>query len=102
MAKPSTILAKRNKNKSKIGSSVDTGENSPVNTWAQQELQAVMTDIADLESRLGEHGSIRMATMPIWLQRIGGIGAGRWWYWMSLAGLIALESVLYSMVVLFY
>ena len=45
---------------SEDSSSVDTGENSPVNTWAQQELQAVMTDIADLESRLGEHGSIRM------------------------------------------
>ena len=80
---------------SEDSSSVDTGENSPVNTWAQQELQAVMTDIADLESRLGEHGSIRMATMPIWLQRIGGIGAVVG-VLMSLAGLIALESVLYS------
>ncbi|MBF1754186.1 MAG: AAA family ATPase, partial [Veillonella sp.] len=80
---------------SEDSSSVDTGENSPVNTWAQQELQAVMTDIADLESRLGEHGSIRMAAMPIWLQRIGGIGAVVG-VLMSLAGLIALESVLYS------
>ena len=80
---------------SEDSSSVDTGENSPVNTWAQQELQAVMTDIADLESRLGEHGSIRMAAMPIWLQRIGGIGAVIG-VLMSLAGLIALESVLYS------
>ena len=80
---------------SEDSSSVDTGENSPVNTWAQQELQAVMTDIADLESRLGEHSSIRMATMPIWLQRIGGIGAVVG-VLMSLAGLIALESVLYS------
>ncbi len=80
---------------SEDSSSVDTGENSPVNTWAQQELQAVMTDIVDLESRLGEHGSIRMATMPIWLQRIGGIGAVVG-VLMSLAGLIALESVLYS------
>ena len=79
---------------SEDSSSVDTGENSPVNTWAQQELQAVMTDIADLESRLGEHGSIRMATMPIWLQRIGGIGAVVG-VLMSLAGLIALESVFY-------
>lgn len=80
---------------SEDSSSVDTCENSPVNTWAQQELQAVMTDIADLESRLGEHGSIRMAAMPIWLQRIGGIGAVIG-VLMSLAGLIALESVLYS------
>ena len=36
-----------------------------------------------------------MAAMPIWLQRIGGIGAVVG-VLMSLAGLIALESVLYS------
>ena len=80
---------------SEDGTSVKTGENGPVNEWAHQELQAVMSDIIELESRIGDNGSTRMASMPIWLQRIGGIGAVIG-VLMSLAGLIALESVLYS------
>ena len=60
-----------------------------------------MTDIADLESRLGEHGSIRMATMPIWLQRIGGIGAVVGGIDVS-GRTYCTESVLYSIGVLFY
>lgn len=80
---------------SEDSASAKTGENGPVNEWAHQELQAVMSDITELESRIGDNGSARMASMPIWLQRIGGVGAVIG-VLMSLAGLIALESVLYS------
>ena len=74
---------------------VPSSEEVFVNEWAYQELQTVISDIVDLESRIGENGETRMASMPIWLQRIGGIGAVIG-VLMSLAGLIALESVLYS------
>lgn len=74
---------------------VPSSEGASVNEWAHQELQTVISDIVDLESRIGENGDTRMASMPVWLQRIGGIGAVIG-VLMSLAGLIALESVLYS------
>lgn len=74
---------------------VPSSEGASVNEWANQELQTVISDIVDLESRIGENGDTRMASMPVWLQRIGGIGAVIG-VLMSLAGLIALESVLYS------
>ena len=74
---------------------VSSSEGASVNEWAHQELQTVISDIVDLESRIGENGDTRMASMPVWLQRIGGIGAVIG-VLMSLAGLIALESVLYS------
>ena len=74
---------------------VPSSESASVNEWAHQELQTVISDIVDLESRIGENGDTRMASMPVWLQRIGGIGAVIG-VLMSLAGLIALESVLYS------
>ena len=74
---------------------VPSSEGASVNEWAHQELQTVISDIVDFESRIGENGDTRMASMPVWLQRIGGIGAVIG-VLMSLAGLIALESVLYS------
>lgn len=74
---------------------VSSSDGASVNEWAHQELQTVISDIVDLESRIGENGDTRMASMPVWLQRIGGIGAVIG-VLMSLAGLIALESVLYS------
>ena len=76
-------------------SSVESDKTGVVNNWAHQELEAVIADIADLEAQIGEEGSTRKAALPVWLQRIGGIGAVVG-VLLSLAGLIALESALYS------
>lgn len=78
-----------------ISSTEEVTTRTPFNEWLELEIRTVLADMEELRLTINDRGTT--SVLPVWLQRIGGIGAiiG---VLMALAGLVVFEAPQYTIV----